>query len=524
MNRLREKVLWAIALMLFVTAVLKVVQFVRVPLSAIITDPGITLLTNREALILGAVMEILVALSLIKSIQSGGSGQIILYFCTCASLYHLSLFTQSDQQHCSCLGVATDLLGARASTWLIRLMLSFLWVAGIFIFNEERKEVRLRQRDQHSPQVMACLLIIAWISTSPIRATADQVLISGELRSTYDYNGKTSEDTKAFQARFDDDTLLISYLPPALPSRYNSGTASNIFFVNKGTNAVVTFNMQENLAVASFRREDIAWQLGNCGDGLASRVFTMVRCLALFPSESASKVRAFSVASTVAGEPLSVISEAHYTYAGTGSEQTLSCDIRVSDVLRKKWRSSAFLGPEWSNGENTNYREAQALVARYHEGFLLEKIQLSHFINVAGMRIPTLAEFSKFAPPRTNTTGKSVREIPYGNARLDLRVINYAEGSVTFPQLDLPNQVTITEERLFDQALQISGVRYTTNALTSLSISPLARLEFSHQVELMAKRRFRTRISSMLGWIMVFVVIAGPLIMWKTSQRSNISK
>ena len=80
-------------------------QFVRVPLSAIITDPGITLLTNREALILGAVMEILVALSLIKSIQSGGSGQIILYFCTCASLYHLSLFTQ-------CFG--TDILAIKA--------------------------------------------------------------------------------------------------------------------------------------------------------------------------------------------------------------------------------------------------------------------------------------------------------------------------------------------------------------------------------------------------------------------------
>jgi hypothetical protein len=349
----------------------------------------------------------------------------------------------------------------------------------------------------------------------PEAAVAGQISISGELRSTV-YQKESLSETKTFQATFDENACLISYSAPPLP-RYNLPTYSNIVFVSREYNAVVSLFPGERAATASLRKPEYAWQLGNLRDGLASRAFMAIRCLELFPQGSGAQSRPLAVASAVGGEPFSLISEAEYDYAQTSEGRLLTCEVRVSKSLRDRWRSSPLLDPGLVlDSKSEAFRLAEISIAPHPSGFLLERIRFSKFTNVAGVCFPTVAEFWKYAPPRMNRRGPAVQGVPFGEATLRLTLVAHsASGSIGFPHLEGLTKITVAEERLTDRALHIGAVTYETNALASLEISPLARAEFARAVHPARSEKVPAHLPPIVRCAMVAALLAGLVLIWK---------
>lgn len=92
-----------IAFVLLVTAILKIIYAIRIPVASIRPDVVVNLFTNREVLLLAGLFEAVIATLLVKSRSVRSSAALILYFSACASAYQLGLIFQGNLP-CSCLG------------------------------------------------------------------------------------------------------------------------------------------------------------------------------------------------------------------------------------------------------------------------------------------------------------------------------------------------------------------------------------------------------------------------------------
>jgi hypothetical protein len=344
---------------------------------------------------------------------------------------------------------------------------------------------------------------------------AGQVSVSGQLHSSYKGEAVERQETKTFNLSFDQESLLVIYSVAPLPARYGAALppTSNVVFVSKEHHAVVIQSPGMDIVTAALRRAEQTWKLGNCRDGLVSRVFLAIRCLELFPEGSSSKSRRLSTTYAVAGTPMSLISQATWTYSAIAGEPgVLTCEVRVDDRLRKAWRSDELLQIGFQDsGESQKFRRAQVQLASYSHGFLLERMQFSMFTNVGGLRFPMRADFWKYKSPGRNQTGEAEEEALYERGVLEFRVMNYsATTEVAFPGIVSSNEFSVTDTRMSDRSLGISGVRYSTNALTSLEISPLAVAEFERVAEIARRERFQSLLRRIFTTVLVAILCLTP--------------
>lgn len=508
MNKLSLYLPRGIGLVLILTALLKLLLFFQTPLSKVQADPGMVFLTMREVLLLSSIFEIGVAYFLLRSVDPTYAGWLILYFCACASMYQISLVFQTEEKVCSCLGVATNLLGHGTATWLARAILVIFWTSGFILLRSSRRRVNFRQ-----PVTAVWFFLLGLISNMAVEGKADQVSVTGELVSSFDYNGKSKAETKTFQATFDENALLLTYVPRSPPSKYNVPPLSNLVFMSKEYAAICSRTSgPEDVAVVSLKQPEYLWQLGNCpGDGLASRVFLVIRCLEIFSETGASSTRPLATPSTIGGAPLSLITLAHYQFSE--NRELLTCELRVDDRLRQKWRSAPLLNPSFRAKRGTDdLLAAQAKLALYWDGCLTERIEFSGFTNRAGIRFPTFAEFTKYSVSR-KTGGNAAKEVITGKATLILSVLEQsAAGPVTFSGLVTAKPITVADERLTDRSFHIDGVTFETNALTSLEISPIARAKFAHALEAARKAGLSARIRKGVSVGLLVILLISPLI------------
>jgi hypothetical protein len=372
----------------------------------------------------------------------------------------------------------------------------------------------LREQLTAHRQSLAILTMIVLCVWGCGDGLAGQISVSGQLHWSFQGESREREETNAFTAMFDQDGLLVTYsLPPlSLSPRYGipPTSNSNVVFLSKQHYALAIMSPHKEMVTASLRRAELPWILGNCGGNLESRVFLAVRCLELFPEESSSKSRRLATTYAVAGTPMSLISQATWTYSATAGEPgALTCEVRVDDRLRRAWRSDELLRIGFpDSGER--FRRAQAQLASYSHGFLLERMQFSMFTNVGGVRFPMRADFWKYKTPGKIQPGEAEEEALYERGVLEFRDMNYsATTEVAFPGIVSSNEFSVTETRLSDRSLGIDGVRYSTNALTSLEISPLAVAEFERVAEPARRKRFLVRLLRVSTVVMLATLCLG---------------
>lgn len=124
-----------IGTLLMVLAVLKIVHFLRLPMS-LKADPVVDFITERELLIIVAGFEIIISAFLLAGQNAVRDGLIMLHFCAVATLYQISLTLIGDPP-CGCLGIANEWIGSAAAKWIGRISLIVFWVAGYFLYNSE---------------------------------------------------------------------------------------------------------------------------------------------------------------------------------------------------------------------------------------------------------------------------------------------------------------------------------------------------------------------------------------------------
>jgi cobalamin synthase len=127
---MRGKVFWHYAAcVLILTASLKLLSIFMTPPGHSRPDVIISFLTNRELMILSALVEYLVAGTLLFSGDRRISCFALFYFTACASIYQAALLSLGGLP-CNCLGAVVELVGLGADvskliTWGI---LASLWI------------------------------------------------------------------------------------------------------------------------------------------------------------------------------------------------------------------------------------------------------------------------------------------------------------------------------------------------------------------------------------------------------------
>jgi hypothetical protein len=216
-------------------------------------------------------------------------------------------------------------------------------------------------------------------------------------------------------------------------------------------------------------------------------------------------------------QPRSVISEATYELVGSEDQQVLRCEVGIVERLRAGWASSPLLMPGFLDisSRSLERARAEAELARYPDGFVVERMEFSQFTNVMNLRFPTLATFKAYHPGIDG---------PYHEATLRLSSIAEEPGrAVVFPVLRPLGEFSIAEARLYDRSLGIGSVRYRTNELSSLAIAPAARVQFERAVELARNERRLTRIRNMIAWALIAILAATPVFLLCYYRRSQES-
>ena len=491
-----------IAFVLLVTAILKIIYAIRIPVASIRPDVVVNLFTNREVLLLAGLFEAVIATLLIKSHSVRSSAALILYFSACASAYQLGLIFQGNLP-CSCLGVATDWLGAGTTTVVSRLMLVGMWIFGVVLLAYTHRSQRRHGAPLSSVACLPFLVLLFLLETSR-ESPAAPIAAEGELTWIARTTNVTS---RAFRVVFDTDTLkLVSLNPNAGPK---GGDCTEISFIDKKVVADVLqcggSDRQRRFVGVSLNSAEGTWALGNCPDSLTSWVFLTLRCSELFPTGQAT--RRLASPSTTVGEPLSVLTEASYEFSRQTDREELTCDLLVRDTLRKGWTESPFVTPE--KLDRTELEQEKRNLAQYADGFVLERMSFSRFTNVAGFRFPMLAESTLYAPQRTNVATSGKASQPVATVKLVLTNITYPTEE-TFALLPLKGPMTVGDGRLRDQKLHLYGCHYQTNQLTSFEITAGARSAFAVEVQKAREKMRAEQIKRLFTAILAALVVGIP--------------
>ncbi len=506
-----------VALTLLVTAFLKLLYFWGMPVSRVKADPVIGFLTVREALFLASMVELAVARLLWTPASLRQSACVVLYFSVCATLYQIGLVLSGFEQHCSCLSVMTAWLGARTTTLLSRALLVVFWIVGLLQLRCASVATRLPR--QTGP-LHSCLMLFVALSAGCVWSGAAPVELEGEYRD-YRMSSQGGQSKLLqrlpFRATVDSTALLVSYVPPLPPARYQSFAFTNFAFIDRSDFVCLRLPVQsDDFPVGAVLRDaKPVWELGNCGDGLTTCAFVMSRCLDLFPKGSGAKTRPFAETGVFMAEALALITEAEYRYSSDGETQALSCDVRVSKSLRDTWQLSPLLNPGLdTSSENKEFRHAKSDVDSYPAGFIVEKMEFTKFENVAGLRFPTLGEFKRYSLPRKPIPGAAPREVLFETLSVEVRYV----GPSAVPRIRLPpspagKKVSVVEARLTDRSLHIDGVEFTTDRFVSTEVCAAARSAFDEAARLASQRMRIARVKRVLTFTLFSIAIAGPAVL-----------
>ncbi len=488
-----------VAVVLIGTAVLKILSVIRTPVAPIRADAVVSFFTSREVLMLASFFELVVGSLLIKSRNIRMSAALVLYFSACASVYQLGLFFQGDVS-CSCLGIAADWLGGGTTTALSRAMLVAMWMVGVALLIYAHKT---------PPVVCLPFAVLLCLIGPPTACPAATLAIEGEYAwvSWSERTGKTNAARRAFNVLLNDKALRITSLNPDAGPR--GGACTEVSFVDMEV-VVNVLQCEDSVAQSGYLgvaidSAEAAWGLGNCRDSLTSWVFLTLRCSELFPV--ARPTRRLASPSTTLGEPLGVVTEAHYAFSAQTDGAEMVCDLVVQGALKKVWRASPLVTPERLEREELE-RETQNL-ARYPNGFLLETMRFSRFTNVAGFHFPMLAESTLFAPQHTKGLRSRPTGRPVAAVKVALAKIVYShDDAVTL--LPLSGPMTISEGRLRDRRLHLRGCGYQTNQLATFEITPGARAAFETELQRARAKRKAEQTKRLFTAMLAALVFGVP--------------
>lgn len=516
-----------IAGLLILTALLKLLYLFGTPITRVRADAVVTFLTNREVLLLGSVVEISVAILLIQSRDLWKCGVAVLYFTACATVYQCALLVRGDVP-CQCLGAASDWLGFGTTATISRLLLAAFWVYAFATL----RSIPGSSRGRLPPPSKGITVLVLITTIFPwYRMYGATVSIEGTYSATVrrEAGERIHQENLTFEfgALFDTTSMIITTVYANAGPRHDSGYCTNTVFIDKATfcrffrceEADARYGQQPETTYATLSFPDYPWKLGNCGDSVATWAFVTVRCLDVFPLTTSKGVRLFAPTSSMIGEGLACVTEAHYDFSNTPEGTVLTCDIAVSASLRSNYLASPFIPASFSNADS--HRELNSL-ARLKPGFLCERIRFSRFTNVANIQFPTLVEAEVFTPPVTKRiAGSSVAQTNRASTTetVLLRNIRYPL-SVTVSPFPLGSKsFSVTEERLFDRKAAIGGPTYTRTELSSLEVSPEARAAFDQQIREYHQRLRIQRIKRIFTGILVLTVFGGPFLIVRLFRR-----
>jgi hypothetical protein len=471
-------------------------------------DVVVSVLTNREVLLLASLLEIGVAVCLLRSRDPWKLAILVLYFSACATVYQLGLFAQGDTG-CQCLGAAADWLGTGKTTLIARAVLFLFWTYAM----------ALLWLDRQVPQVhfgaSACKLITSFallsFSTYPAQAS---VTVQGQYQyiSWGGRGGKTNQERRDFSAVLDQTSAIVTTLLPTAGPRSSEGPCTNTLFVTRDVFSTSFWCRDSETAHVTLYPPDYVSRLGNCRDSQMTWIFLMLRCLEFFPNGSGtSGSRQLASPTTVAGDPFSLITHAEYALLGNDDSTVLVCDIVVSESLRSNWLKSPLLSPEFR--PKIDLPRIKDDLDRWRAGFLCERITFSAFTNGAGMRFPTRLQSQLFSPPSAKG-GISAHDkaTPYAAVNITLNSIEF--NSMNRIQF-LPvrsTTVSVIEQRLSDRAAHVGGARYLTNELATFEITAGARSAFEAELQRVRDERTAAQIRKFFMALAIATALGGPVI------------
>ncbi len=524
-----------LAAILILTALLKLLHFLQMPISNARPDVVVNFISNRELLLLSALFEVSVAAYLLKSIDAWRSALAILYFSLCATIYHLGLLVQGDLP-CPCLGVVSDWMGHGVTTFVSRIILLVFWGLGVLLAWRSRNGLGCKAISR-AARVFALVLCSSLVELGSANAS---ILLEGDYfyKSTSPRTGMISTDDRKFSAMLDEGALAVMSIPPGEGLVLLGGSCTNTVFISREAVISMLWCRGSETTYVTFSPPEYAWDLGNCGDGLTSWVFMALRSRELFSVSYGSGVRPLASPMALIGSPIGLITEAEYSETGVGDSRTLVCKIRVSEHRLRNWLNSPLLSPGF-NPKNELARERSRL-RHYKAGFLYEEITFSRFTNIAGIEFPRLLESKIFTPlkpsvprkgmavgqtsagesqPTSSSTGPQTPGL-YGTVTVNLRIVDplWPETPAVLPASN--STFSISEARLGDREHHIGGVNYyQSNSLISSEVSPVARSAFESAVEKARHAENVRRWNRVLTAALAAILLSGPLLIFLRSRR-----
>ena len=520
-------ILNAAAVCLTLTSVLKLSLFFRLPVIGSPADTVLPFLSQRELLLLAAISELVVAVLVSQVAGKWQSSLWLLYFSSCATLYQCGLLFNIHQQPCRCLGVAEQWLGTKYAGTLSRVILAFLWIAALV---EWRRSSRKRRDPSFRPHTLLLMLILVSFAYCGYRVKADSFSLIGEYKvadtPTKQGENPVVRQMTVFRVVVDQESILIEYNPATLyPSsdllaKHGVILAGSRFYATDA-HVVWVLNLDSPDIGAVYDSPERVWGLGNTGDGLVTRALVTLRCQKMFPMLASKGRRPLSASFTFPGEPLSVVTEADYEWKTNSNAIELSYQVRISEAYAQQWRESPLLNTSLFAGNPAQQvASGQSLIDRYPKGFVLERTRFSAFTNIGTLLVPLQADFSRFARGATNVDADGHTPVLKTVSTLSLKVAgNVSERPIDLLPVTKARSVTITEKRLQNRELEIGGVTYTTNSMSSFAIAPMAISLFDQECTRVRHEKAMRRIREGVGLALVVFVLLAPIVTWLVKRQ-----